>query len=243
MTLLNININKIAVLRNSRGNNFPDIIKTTINIKKLGINRITVHPRPDERHIKYQDVINIKNISNIILNVEGNPCDKFIKMILEVIPYQVTLVPDKITDITSNNGWNIIKNKKFLSEIILILKKKNIKTSIFINPDPTQIIHAYEIGVDSIELNTGIYARYYEKKKINIINIYKNTAIQAEKFNININAGHDLNLKNIYFFLKNIPIIKEVSIGHALIIESIFLGLKNTINSYIQKIKLANNEN
>lgn len=238
MTILSININKIAVLRNSRGNNYPDIVKTVLDIQKFGGQGITIHPRPDERHIKYKDIYDIKNIINIEFNIEGNPIEKFIKMIIEVKPDQVTLVPDKKNVITSNYGWDIIKYIDFLKKKIDLFKTNNIKTSIFIDPDPSQIIHAAEIGADSIELNTRFFSENFNKKNLDkIIDKYIETAFKAKELGLKINAGHDLNLKNISFFLYKIPFIREVSIGHALIIESIYYGLEKTIQLYLNIIK------
>lgn len=239
MTILSININKIALLRNSRGNNFPDLIKTIINIQKFGGQGITLHPRPDERHIKYEDIYRIKNIIKTKLNIEGNPSERFIKMIIDIKPDQVTLVPDKKNDITSHNGWNVILYKNFLSEIIKEFKRFNIKTSIFLNPDPKQIKYVHYTGADSIEMHTGLFANFYQEKRKEIIKKYIITAELAIDAGLQINAGHDLNLKNIFFYIKNIPVTKEVSIGHALIVESLYFGLKNTIQLYLKKIKMA----
>lgn len=241
MTILSVNINKFAIIRNSRGNNYPDIIKTVLDIQRFGGEGITVHPRPDERHIKYKDVYNIKNIINVKFNIEGNPTEKFIQMILEIKPDQVTLVPDKKDAITSHYGWNIINNIDFLKEIVNIFEKKNIKTSIFIDPDPEQIIYANIIKVNSVELNTRFFSENFNKKNYNVINNYMKTAFKAKILGINVNAGHDLNIKNISFFLSKIPFIKEVSIGHALVVESIYYGLENIIKSYLKKIEKSTN--
>lgn len=244
MTILSVNINKIAIIRNSRGNNYPDIIKTVLDIQKFGGQGITVHPRPDERHIKYKDIYDIKDIINTKLNIEGNPTEKFIQMILEIKPNQVTLVPDKENVITSNYGWNILKNIDFLKDIINIFNSKKIKTSIFIDPDPEQILHAKKIKVDSIELNTRFFSENFTKKNhYNIIEHYMQTAFKAKMLGINVNAGHDLNLQNISFFLNKIPFIKEVSIGHALIVESLYYGLENIIQSYLKRIEKNTNYN
>lgn len=239
MTTLSVNINKIALLRNSRGNNFPDLIKTVINIHKFGGQGITLHPRPDERHIKYEDIYKIKNVIKTELNIEGNPSERFIKMIIDIKPDQVTLVPDKKSDITSNYGWNVILHKNFLTEIINEFKRFNIRTSIFLNPDPKQIKYVHQTGADCIEMHTGLFANSYKEKRNDIIKKYINTAKIAIDAGLKINAGHDLNLKNIFFYIKNIPETREVSIGHALIIESIYFGLENTIKLYLKKIKMA----
>lgn len=243
MTTLSININKIALLRNSRNNNFPNLIKTVINIQKFGGQGITLHPRPDERHIKYTDIYDIKNHLKTELNIEGNPSEKFIQMILDIQPDQVTLVPDKEHDITSHSGWNVMLYKNFLTEIISELKRCNIRTSIFLNPDPKQIQYVHQTGADCIEMHTGLFATNYHKQREQIIQKYIHTAKIAIDAGLKINAGHDLNLKNIFFYIKNIPVTKEVSIGHALISESLFFGLKTTINLYLKKIHMAHKKN
>lgn len=240
MTTLSVNINKIALLRNSRGNNFPDLIKTVKNIEKFGGQGITLHPRPDERHIKYQDIYEIKKNIKTELNIEGYPSERLIKMIIDVKPNQVTLVPDKENDITSHYGWNVILYKNFLTEIINEFKHLNIRTSIFLNPDPKQIEAVYQTNADCIELHTGLFSTYYKTKRYKIIKKYINTAQLAIDAGLKIHAGHDLNLKNIFFYLKNIPATREVSIGHALIIESLYFGLKTTIQLYLKKIYMAN---
>lgn len=239
MTTLSVNINKIALLRNARGNNFPDLMKTVINIQKFGGQGITLHPRPDERHIKYEDIYKIKKLIKTELNIEGNPSEKFINMIIDIKPNQVTLVPDKESDITSNYGWNVILHKKFLTEIINEFKRFNIRTSIFLNPDPKQIQYVYQTGADCIEMHTGLFATFYQNKRKEIIKKYIHTAQTAVDAGLRVNAGHDLNLKNIFFYIKNIPATREVSIGHALIIESLYFGLKNTIKLYLKKIRMA----
>lgn len=240
MTKLSVNINKIATLRNSRGNNIPNIIKSTIDIQKFGANGITLHPRPDERHIKYKDVYNIKNVINTELNIEGNPNKNFMNLVLDVKPNQVTLVPDSNNVITSNEGWDTNKYKNFLKDIIIELKNKNIRTSIFLNPDPYLINSASQTGTDIVELYTGIFAKNFLEKKLECMNMYTETAKQAISNNLEINAGHDLNLNNISYLFKIIPKLREVSVGHSLISESLYFGLKKTIQLYLKKLKNPN---
>lgn len=248
MIKLSVNINKIATLRNSRGSGIPDLLKIALDVQKFGGDGITVHPRPDERHITYKDVYNIKKIINSYnkdnnnkkskkeFNVEGNPIDKFMELVLNVKPDQVTLVPDKENTLTSNSGWNTKIYWKFLYKKIQKLKKSGIRTSIFLNPDPEMIPYAFKSGTDRIELYTGIYSSEYEKKNYSCIKGYIETAKLAKKYGISINAGHDLNLKNVSFFVKRVPEIKELSIGHALISDSLYMGLEKTIKFYLKKI-------
>jgi len=237
MTLLSVNVNKIATLRNSRGSNFPDLLKVTKDIQDFGAEGITIHPRPDERHIKYSDALLLKNIVKSEYNIEGNPIPKFMDLVLEIKPDQVTLVPDKVDSLTSNQGWDTIKNHDFLKSIIKKLKNQGIRTSIFINPKINMVKGAHSVGADRIELYTESYASKYETDRDLAIKPYIEASIKANDLGLGVNAGHDLSLENIEFFSKKITSLLEVSIGHALICESLYLGLENVIPMYIGKIK------
>lgn len=239
MTRLSVNINKIATLRNSRETNVPDLLKVALDIESFGAQGITVHPRPDERHIRYDDVRNLKKILKTQLNIEGYPNKKFIDLVLEVNPAQVTLVPDKENAITSNVGWDTISQKDFLKEIISELKTKGIRTSLFLDPKTNLVESAAQSGTHCIELYTENYATAYKKGNKNSLNHYIQTAKKALYYGLKIHAGHDLNLQNISFLINQIPEISEVSIGHALICESLYLGLEKTITFYLEKIKEA----
>ena len=236
MTKLSVNINKIATLRNARGGNTPSVLQAAIDVQKFGAQGVTIHPRPDERHIRYQDVYDIKPVITTEYNIEGNPIDSFLKMVFDVKPTQVTLVPDKINAITSNAGWDTIIHKSFLSEIISECKKQAIRTSIFIDPNLAMIEGAADIGADRIELYTEEFALQYSLGNKKAIEPYIQCAISADELGLGINAGHDLSLENIRFFKENIPNLLEVSIGHALICESLYLGMDNVINSYLRKL-------
>ena len=236
MTKLSVNINKIATLRNARGGNTPNLLEFAKKIQMFGAQGITVHPRPDERHIRYSDVYDLLPIVNTEFNIEGNPNEKFIKMVLEIKPTQVTLVPDGVNDITSSSGWNTIKNESFLTEIVGELKRNNIRTSIFLNPELKFIENLHKIGTDRIELYTEDYAINYKKGNYNAIDPYVDCAKLLNQLDIGVNAGHDLSLENIEFFKKKINNLLEVSIGHALITESLILGLESVIKSYLQKL-------
>ena len=236
-TKLSVNINKIATLRNARGGNVPDLLKAAANIQEYGAQGITIHPRPDERHIRYQDARDLKEIVHTEFNIEGNPVKKFMDLVLEVKPTQVTLVPDAEDAITSNFGWNTIKHKDFLTEIITELKNKGIRTSVFVNPNPRMIEQAAVIGADRVELYTENYAVAYAKGDKRGVLPYVEAAKTADEVQIGLNAGHDLNLENIWFFKENLPNLLEVSIGHALISESLYLGLENVVNLYLNKLK------
>ena len=236
MTKLSVNINKIATLRNARGGNNPDLVEFAKKIQMFGAQGITVHPRPDERHIRYSDVYDLSPIVNTEFNIEGNPNEKFIKMVLEIKPTQVTLVPDGINDITSSSGWNTIKNESFLTEIVGEFKRNNIRTSIFLNPELKFIENLYKIGTDRIELYTEDYAINYQQGNYRAIDPYVDCAKLLNQLNIGVNAGHDLSLENIEFFKKKINNLLEVSIGHALITESLIMGLETVIKSYLQKL-------
>ena len=236
MTKLSVNINKIATLRNARGGNTPNLLEFAKKIQMFGAQGITVHPRPDERHIRYSDVYDLLPIVNTEFNIEGNPNEKFIKMVLEIKPTQVTLVPDGVNDITSSSGWNTIKNESFLTEIVGEFKRNNIRTSIFLNPELKFIENLHKISTDRIELYTEDYAINYKKGNYTAIDPYVDCAKLLNQLDIGVNAGHDLSLENIEFFKKKINNLLEVSIGHALITESLILGLEPVIKSYLQKL-------
>ena len=232
MTNLSVNINKIATLRNARGGDMPNVVQAAIDCQRFGADGITIHPRPDQRHITKKDAYDIKHTIKTEYNIEGYPSDNFIKMVLDIKPDQVTLVPDAIDVITSNNGWDTVKNKSFLSEVISELKSKKIRTSVFVNPEDEMIEAAKACGADRIELYTESYAVLFLKDKIKAIKPYKKAASIAEQCGLEVNAGHDLNLENLQFFSNEIPNLCEVSIGHALISDALYLGLENTIQMY-----------
>ena len=234
MTKLSVNINKIATLRNARGEDYPNLVKTAKDIIKFGAEGITIHPRPDERHIKYSDAYDLKQNISTELNIEGNPSNKFINMVCEVKPDQVTLVPDESDAITSNSGWDTVKNFKFLKDVVEEFKLNSIRVSIFIDPDSKMLEGAKKINADRVELFTGPYAKQYRNDKSNAINRYIDCSKIANKIGMELNAGHDLNQQNLEFFKNNIVNLKEVSIGHALISESLYYGLESTIKSYLK---------
>ena len=237
MTKLSVNINKIATLRNARGGNVPDLLKVATDIQQFGAEGITIHPRPDERHIRYQDARNLKSIVYTEYNIEGNPEQTFIDLVLEIKPAQVTLVPDAIDAITSNAGWDTIKYAAYLTEIVQEFQRNGIRTSIFVDPVLDMIEGAKKIGTERIELYTEAFAHQYSLGNQNGIIPYTESAILANELGLGVNAGHDLSLDNIQFFKQNIPGLLEVSIGHALISEAIYLGLDNVVNMYLQKLK------
>jgi pyridoxine 5-phosphate synthase len=239
MTKLSVNINKIATLRNARGGNKPDLLLMAKDIQSFGAQGITIHPRPDQRHITYNDALNLPDFVNTEFNIEGNPIEKFIDLICQIKPDQVTLVPDTIDAITSNAGWDTIKNKSFLKEVVCEFKNHGIRTSIFVDTDLNFIEAAKVTGADRIELYTESYAVNFEKGNKKEINKYVDASNFANNIGLGVNAGHDLNLENINFFVKEIPFLDEVSIGHAIICESLYLGLENVINMYLQKINNA----
>lgn len=234
MTKLSVNINKIATLRNARGEDYPNLVKTAKDIIKFGAEGITIHPRPDERHIKYSDAYDLKQNISTELNIEGNPSKKFINMVCEVKPDQVTLVPDESNAITSNSGWDTVKNFDFLKDVVEEFKLNSIRVSIFIDPDSKMLEGAKKINSDRVELFTGPYAKQYINDKSNAINRYIDCSEIANKIGMELNAGHDLNQQNLEFFKNNIVNLKEVSIGHALISESLYFGLESTIKSYLK---------
>lgn len=240
MTKLSVNINKIGTLRNSRGGNTPNVVEAAIKAQEFGAEGITVHPRPDERHIRYRDVYDLKPVITTEFNIEGNPIDSFMKLVLEVKPHQVTLLPDAEDALTSNAGWDTVKHLDFLTEIISEFKQNGIRTSIFLDPNPALVEAAAKTGTDRIELYTEGFAVEYAKGNLEGIKPYRETADVALKNGLVLNAGHDLSLDNLEFFIRQIPEIAEVSIGHALISEAIYMGFENTIQAYLKRIELAN---
>lgn len=237
-TKLSVNINKIATLRNARGGNIPDVIKAALNIERFGAQGITVHPRPDERHITYKDVRELKPLLKTEFNIEGNPKEKkFVDLVLEVKPQQVTLVPDTQGQLTSDHGWDTISNRDYLREIIGVFKSNGIRTSIFVDADIKMVEGAKETYTDRIELYTEEYARNYHNDREKVIAPFRAAAIRANELGLGVNAGHDLSLDNLEFFQKNIPGLLEVSIGHALISDALYYGLENTVQLYLRKLK------
>ena len=237
MTKLSVNINKIATLRNSRGGNVPNLLKVARDIQQFGAEGITIHPRPDERHIRYQDARDLKSVVYTEYNIEGNPQHNFIDLVLECRPTQVTLVPDAIGALTSNAGWDTIKHQSYLTEVIQEFQRNGIRTSIFVDADIKMVEGAKATGTERIELYTESYSHDYGLGNLNGIEPFIKAAEKANELNIGINAGHDLSLDNIKFFKENIPNLLEVSIGHALISEALYLGLENVVNMYLQKLK------
>ena len=237
MTKLSVNINKIATLRNARGGNVPDLLQVAKDIQKFGAHGITIHPRPDERHITYQDARDLTNVVYTEYNIEGNPQHNFIDLVLECKPNQVTLVPDAIGAITSNAGWDTIKHQDYLTEVIQEFQRNGIRTSIFVDANESMVEGAKKIGADRIELYTEVFAHQYSLGNQSAIEPFVKAAIRANQLGLGINAGHDLSLDNIKYFKDNIPNLLEVSIGHALISESLYLGLDNVVNMYLNKLK------
>ena len=237
MTKLSVNINKIATLRNARGGDVPNIVQFAKDAQEFGAQGITIHPRPDERHIRYQDAYDLKSEVYTEYNIEGNPIPKFIDLVTAIKPTQVTLVPDAEDAITSNAGWDCIKHQSFLSEIIKEFKNNDIRTSIFLDPNLRQVEAAKATGTDRIELYTENFAQHYALENFDAVKPYSDCAILAHDFGLGVNAGHDLSLDNIKFFKQNVPNLLEVSIGHALISESLYLGIENVINMYLNRLK------
>ncbi len=237
MTKLSVNINKIATLRNARGGNMPNVVEVAKDAEKFGAQGITIHPRPDERHIRYQDARDLKPVVTTEFNIEGNPIDKFLDLVLELKPTQATLVPDAIDAITSNAGWDTVKHKSFLVEVISELKSKGIRTSIFVDPTTEMIEGAAATGADRIELYTETFAHQYSVGNKDAVIPYSACATLAHKLGLGVNAGHDLSLQNIAFFKQNVPHLLEVSIGHALVCEALYEGLEAVINQYLMKLK------
>lgn len=236
MTKLSVNINKIATIRNARGGNMPNVLQSAIDCEKFGAQGITVHPRPDERHIRYSDVREIRPVITTEFNIEGNPIPSFVDLVMEVVPHQVTLVPDAHNAITSNAGWDCVANKDFLSDICKKFKTKGIRTSIFVDPDPAMVAAAAECGADRVELYTEAYARNYPTGPESALAPYLAAAEMAKNCGLGLNAGHDLSLENLHYFIKNIPWTDEVSIGHALICDALYMGLEKTIAAYLKEI-------
>ena len=236
MTALSVNINKVATLRNARGGTMPDILEVTKDLQRYGAQGITVHPRPDQRHIRYEDVRSLPEILTTEFNIEGNPIPEFVDLVMKVKPAQVTLVPDAVDALTSNAGWDTIKNQDFLKEIIKKFQSEGIRTSIFIDAALDQIEGAAATGTDRIELYTEAYAADYTRNREKAIAPYVVTSERANELGLGINAGHDLNLDNVAYFAKRIPSLLEVSIGHALICESLYLGFENVIPMYLQRL-------
>lgn len=238
MIHLSVNINKIALIRNSRGGNIPDVVKAAIDCQRFGADGITVHPRPDERHIRYQDVRDIKPHIVTELNVEGYPSRRFLDLVLEVKPHQVTLVPDPPDALTSNQGWKVKENFSFLCDVIKELKSAGIRTSIFVETDLDNIEWAAKTGTDRVELYTEPYARMFNMDKEKAIEPYIKAALKVKETGMGLNAGHDLNLQNLKYFAQNIPGLLEVSIGHALISDALYFGLERTIRMYLNELKI-----
>lgn len=236
MTKLSVNVNKIATLRNARGGNVPNVANVSVDLEKFGAQGITIHPRPDERHIRYQDARDLKKIVTTEFNIEGNPVQKFIDLVVEVKPTQVTLVPDAVDAITSDAGWDTIKHKSFLQEVITEFKNQGIRTSIFVDPVQEMIEGAKATGADRIELYTESYAKLYPSDKETAIRPYIDSALIANELELGINAGHDLSLENIEYFKNSIPNLLEVSIGHALVSEALYHGFEAVIGAYLKKL-------
>ncbi|MBR5856700.1 MAG: pyridoxine 5'-phosphate synthase [Bacteroidales bacterium] len=235
-TKLSVNINKIATVRNARGGNMPDLLKAAVDCEKFGAQGITVHPRPDERHIKYKDVMDLKPLLSTEFNIEGNPIDSFIELVLKAHPAQVTLVPDAANALTSNAGWDTKNNREYLQNICKIFKNEGIRVSIFVDPVVEMIQYAAETGCDRVELYTEAYAREYYANREKAIEPYFKAAEEAMRCGLGLNAGHDLNLDNLKYFADIIPGLLEVSIGHALICDALYMGLENTIAAYRREL-------
>ncbi len=237
MTKLSVNINKIATLRNARGGNNPDVIRVALDAERFGAQGITVHPRPDERHIRYNDVMELKQVVTTEFNIEGYPDDRYMDIIKKVKPAQATLVPDSPDVLTSNAGWNTIEKKEFLQEVIDEIKSYGVRTSIFVDPDKKMVEGAANVGTDRIELYTESYARNYHTDREKSIHAYVESAELAHQLGLGINAGHDLDLDNLKYLKERIPYLEEVSIGHALICDALYFGLENTIQMYLRQLK------
>ena len=238
MTRLSVNINKIATIRNARGGNLPDVTKAALDIERFGAEGITVHPRPDERHIRYSDVREIRPLLKTEFNIEGNPIPSFIDLVSEVVPDQVTLVPDAQDAITSNAGWDTLRHREFLTEVIARFKALGIRTSVFVDPVPEMVAGAKACGADRVELYTAAYAEQYATGAEKAVAPYLAAAEEARRVGLGLNAGHDLNLENLAFFIRTIPWTDEVSIGHALISDALYMGLEATVKAYLSKVKI-----
>ncbi|GIV39795.1 MAG: pyridoxine 5'-phosphate synthase [Thermonema sp.] len=235
-TKLSVNINKIATLRNARGGNVPDVIRAAVDIESFGADGITVHPRPDERHIRYADVYALKEVLTTEFNIEGNPIERFMDLVLEVKPTQVTLVPDPPDALTSNAGWDTVAHAGFLKKVVARLKEAGIRVSIFVDPDERMVEGAAKVGADRVELYTEPYARLYEQDREAAIAPYLKAAAAARDLGLGLNAGHDLNLDNLAYLKEQIPFLDEVSIGHALISDALYFGLENTVQLYLRRL-------
>lgn len=240
MTKLSVNINKVATIRNARGGNLPDLHKVAMDCERYGAQGITVHPRPDERHIRYKDVLDLKPIVTTEFNIEGYPSKKFIELVCKVKPAQVTLVPDSPDAITSNAGWDTKKNESFLKDVIAEFKSKGIRVSVFVDTDIDNIFNTVKTGTDRVELYTEDYAKNYTLNRKKAIAPFIKAANAANDAHLGLNAGHDLNLDNLNYFVKNIPALLEVSIGHALVCDALYYGLENTIQMYLKQLKVIN---
>lgn len=237
MTKLSVNINKVATLRNARGGNNPDVVRVALDCEKFGAQGITVHPRPDERHIRHQDVFDLRPRLSTEFNIEGNPSDDFCSLVLKVKPDQVTLVPDAPDQLTSNHGWNTIKHEAFLRDVVGRFKAAGIRVSIFIDAQPLLADYAKKVGADRVELYTEPYAANYAANREEAIALFVQTAIHCREIGLGLNAGHDLSLQNLAYFHQQIPWVDEVSIGHALICDALYLGLRETISEYLACLK------
>lgn len=237
MTKLSVNINKVATIRNARGGNTPDVVKFALDCERLGAQGITVHPRPDERHIRYSDVYNLKPVLTEEFNIEGNPVPKFIELVNEIRPAQVTLVPDAEDAITSNAGWDTVKHADFLRQVVSDFRSRGIRVSLFVDPIPEMIRMAAEIGADRVELYTEAYASHYAADPTQSIEPYVKAAEVSRQCGLGLNAGHDLSLENLAYFHQRIPWVDEVSIGHALISDALYLGIEETIRQYLDCLK------
>jgi len=237
MTKLSVNINKVATLRNARGGNNPDVLKTAACCELFGAQGITVHPRPDERHIRYSDVRDIKSVVRTELNIEGNPSERYIELVLEAHPTQVTLVPDADNQLTSNHGWDTVANRAFLTDVTGRFREAGIRTSIFVDPVCEMVAGAKECGADRVELYTEPYASGYGKDRCEAVKPFVEAAVAARELGLGLNAGHDLSLENLTFFHRNIPWLDEVSIGHALICDALYMGLHSAIQAYLACLK------
>ncbi|MBE6215393.1 MAG: pyridoxine 5'-phosphate synthase [Bacteroidales bacterium] len=238
MTRLSVNINKIATIRNARGGNMPDLLKAAADCERFGAEGITVHPRPDERHIRYEDVRMLKPLVTTEFNIEGNPIPSFVELVLANKPHQVTLVPDAHNAITSNAGWDTLTHRHFLSEMCAEFKRNGIRTSIFVDPDPKMVKGAYLCGCDRVELYTESYARMFPADPASAIAPFIRAAEAARDCGLGLNAGHDLNLENLEYYIRNIPWTDEVSIGHAIICDALYMGLERTIQAYLSKVHI-----
>ncbi len=237
MTRLSVNINKVATLRNARGENIPDVVKFAIDCERFGAQGITVHPRPDERHITHKDVYDLRKVVTTEFNIEGYPSDDFMRMVIEVAPEQVTLVPDAPGVLTSNAGWDVLANSEFLTGIVTRLRQAGIRSSIFVDANPIQVKEAARIGADRVELYTKPYADLYPENPEEAVAAFAEASSEALKRGIGLNAGHDLNLQNLSFFHKHLPLLDEVSIGHAIISDALYLGIERTIREYLSCLR------